>query len=342
MIKNKRLITVGGTLICALGIGLFMQSTGKSPAGTREQPPAQKAPDNVKAQPAKARIAAQDTTEIALDQVTLTAVPSLPDAPEVAQLPAAPVVNAALGDDAALDTTDLPQEEPAPAFSCEFVLTAQTEAAAMVRLDLSAPCMPNERFTLHHNGMMFTEITDADGHSEFTVPALAETAVFIVAFANGEGAVANAQVTSLEYYDRAVLQWKGTSGMQIHALEYGSGYDGDGHVWADSARDESAAALGEGGFITRHGAADTDNALLAEVYTFPSGVAKRGGEVALSVEAEVTQANCGRDIEAQSIQKQPDGTLHSQDLVLAMPECSAVGDFLVLKNLLNDLKIASK
>ena len=60
----------------------------------------------------------------------------------------------------------------------------------------------------------------------------------------------------------------------------------------------------------------------------------------MSVEAEITQANCGRDVEAQSIQKTADGELKTQDLVLAMPDCNTVGDFLVLKNLLNDLKIA--
>jgi hypothetical protein len=78
---------------------------------------------------------------------------------------------------------------------------------------------------------------------------------------------------------------------------------------------------------------------MAEIYTFPTANARRGGEVTLRVEAEVSAANCGRDLEAQTIATAPGG-LKVQDLVLAMPDCTSVGEFLVLKNLFNDLKIA--
>lgn len=341
MIQRKRLITAGGTLLCALGIGYFMQAGGQKAPAPRAPAQAQQM-----ATAPQAELPTVTNTSSVVESVEVaeikpaSAAAILPEAPSIPALNVAPLENAALGDSPIADTLDLPSEEAVPSLACEHTLDAQTEAAAMVRLKLNAPCMLNERFTLHHNGMMFTEVTDTDGKAEFVVPALSENSVFIVAFANGEGAVASISVSSLEYYDRAVLQWKGYSGMQVHALEYGADYGETGHVWAEAARDQSSAALGEGGFLTRLGAADVDNALLAEVYTFPSGVAKRGGEVVLSVETEITQANCGRDIEAQSIQKTADGALKTQDLELAMPDCNTVGDFLVLKNLLNDLKIA--
>ncbi|MFK7939643.1 MAG: hypothetical protein AB8B82_09700 [Roseovarius sp.] len=342
MIQPKRLITAGGTLACALGIGYFMQAGAEPP---QAQAAAQQQAINV-ATDAAVEKAQEDAaqSDVQVEEVILTsasaasAIPTLPQAPEVTTLPDEPVVNAALEDAPMAD--DLPAEEAAPNFACEYELTATPEAAAMVRLTLDAPCMSNERFTLHHNGMMFTQATDTDGKIEFMAPALTENAVFIVAFANGEGAVANTTVSSLEYYDRAVVQWKGQSGMQVHALEYGSTYGDEGHVSLASTRDHSAAALGEGGFMTRLGSGDVDNALVAEVYTFPSGMAKRDGDVVLSVEAEITAANCGRDIEAQSLQTTADGSLKTQDLVLAMPDCNTVGDFLVLNNLLSDLKIA--
>jgi hypothetical protein len=53
----------------------------------------------------------------------------------------------------------------------------------------------------------------------------------------------------------------------------------------------------------------------------------------------VSEANCGRELEAQTIAT-GDAGLKVQDIVLAMPDCEAVGEFLVLKNLFNDLKIA--
>lgn len=342
MIQPKRLITAGGTLACALGIGYFMQA-GAEPPQTQAVKQAQAIDAATEAASEMAKdVSAQATAgSVKVEEVTLTSaavIPALPEAPEVTALPDEPVVNAALQDTPMAD--DLPTEEAAPSFACDYEMTATSEAAALVRLSLNAPCMVNERFTLHHNGMMFTQATDENGKIDFTVPALSENAVFIVAFANGEGAVANATVSSLEYYDRAVVQWKGQSGMQVHALEYGSTYGEEGHVWSAAARDEATAALGEGGFMTQLGAGDVDNALLAEVYTFPSGMAKRGGDVQLSVEAEITAANCGRDVEAQSLQTTADGSLKTQDLVLAMPDCNTIGDFLVLNNLLSDLKIA--
>lgn len=340
-IQPKRLITAGGTLLCALGIGYFMQSTAQTQQAPAQTPVVTSAGvlggSGPVLQTPKADTADSAAPAVELNEVTLTsAAPAKLEMPEVATLP---VVDVALQED---PDAEVKPEELQQELTCEHALTAATEAAAMVRLSLDAPCMVNERFTLHHNGMMISEVTDNDGQREFVVPALAGNAVFIVAFANGEGAVATVEVTSLTDYDRAVVQWRGDAGLQIHALEFGADYETAGHVWADAARDVSSAALGQGGFVTRHGASDLDNALMAEVYTFPTGVMSRDGEIALSVEAEVTQANCGRDLEAQSIQKQVGGTLKTQDLVLAMPECSAIGDFLVLKNLLNDLKIAAK
>lgn len=340
MIQPKRIITAGGTLVCALGIGYFMQSGAQPPARGQQVAAVSMAPTQAtKTMTDAAPAEMTDAAPAEVNEVTLTsaAAPELPESPVVSELPAEPVVNVALKD---VPLSEMPEEEAAPSFNCEHALNASPQAAAMVRLTLEAPCMVNERFTLHHNGMMFSMATDMNGTAEFDVPALSQDAVFIVAFGNGEGAVANASVTSLEYYDRAVVQWKGQSGMQVHALEYGAAYGEAGHVWADAARDQTSAALGEGGFLTRMGDPELDQALLAEVYTFPTGVAKRGGDVVLSVEAEITAANCDRDIEAQSLQKKADGTLKVQDLVLAMPECDSVGDFLVLKNLLNDLKIA--
>jgi len=341
-IDPKRLITAGGTLMCALGIGYFMQNTANAPA--EQTAPVVASAGLVGAAPTlsmpETEVDQVEAPAVELTDVTLTsAAPAKPEVSAPSIAPKLDVVEVALKDDAP-DQSALKSADPVTA--CEYTLTATTDAAAMVRLALNAPCMINERFTLHHNGMMLSQSTDANGQSDFLVPALTETAVFIVAFANGEGAVANTNVPALGFYDRALVQWSGAAAMQIHALEFGSDYDGSGHVWRGAARDLAAAVDGKGGFITRHGDAGMDNALVAEVYTFPSGSISRDGDVVLSVEAEVTTANCGRDIEAQSIQKSADGSLTSQDLVLSMPECNAVGDFLVLKNLLNDLKIAAK
>ena len=82
--------------------------------------------------------------------------------------------------------------------------------------------------------------------------------------------------------------------------------------------------------------------LLAEVYTYPRFGAGAGGDIVLSVEAEVTMRNCGQEIEAQALETQQDGRIQTKNMALAVPACDAVGNFLVLNNLLQDMKIAAR
>jgi hypothetical protein len=283
-----------------------------------------------------------DADGLRIESVTLTSAEPVPPAtaPQPEALPGTQVHLAALED---APIRSFPKEESAPVLNCEgdIEMTATAAAAGMVELDLTAPCQADVQFTLHHNGMMFSAITDGDGAWSMQVPALTRNAVFIAAFDNSEGAVANTVVDTLDYYDRYVLQWQGQSGMQIHAMEYGADYGEDGHVWRDAARDVASAATGEGGFLLRLGeGAIEEMTLMAEVYTFPTQNALHDGEVQVSLEAEINAANCGRDIDAQALIKPGDGEITARDLTMAIPDCDAVGDFLVLKNLYEDLKIA--
>jgi len=224
---------------------------------------------------------------------------------------------------------------------CAPTLDAAPGAAAMVSLRLSAPCHRNERATIHHNGMMFSAVTDVAGRAEIEVPALSERAVFIAAFADETGAAATVDVPSLAFYDRVVLQWRGEPAFHIHALELGADYDTPGHVWAQAPREPAVAARGEGGFLTRLGAGATAEPLMAEIYTFPTGMTQGDGTIALSVEAAVTAATCGRDLEAQSLQVRPGEEMRVLDLVLSLPECEAVGEYIVLRTLFEDVTLAA-
>lgn len=326
MAQIKRFVTIGGTVAAAIGIGIVMQY-----ASTPNE--------KVSAFQAPASVDVEESTQLRLTNIVNTsALPNPPsDLQEIAILRPLPVVKIA-----ALDVPFTAPSSVAPIVpqTCEVLLEAQPLAAAMVDLTLQAPCLPNERATLHHNGMMFSVVTDENGQFSLQVPALAQTAVFIVAFSNGEGAVVTTKAPALEFYDRVVVQWRGATGLQLHAREYGASYGEEGHVWAKAAREITVAARGQGGVLTRHGDEGLAEAQIAEVYTFPSGTAQADGDVLLSVEAEITAQNCGRDIEAQTLQISANSRLKVQELTLAVPECDAIGDFLVLNNLLNDLTIA--
>jgi hypothetical protein len=221
-------------------------------------------------------------------------------------------------------------------------LSAEAGPAALVELTLSAPCAPLAQVTLHHQGMMVSAMTDAEGRLTTTLPALGPNAVFIAELAGGEGAVAVVPVPDLADYDRAVLQWQGADGLMIHAREFGADYGSPGHVWHGAPRDAAAALAGEGGFLMRLGDTRVQNPLMAEVYTYPTGISRRSGAVALTVEAEITAANCGSDIAAQSLQIVPGQPVRVLDLTMTVPGCDALGQFLVLEGVLQDIALAGE
>jgi hypothetical protein len=55
----------------------------------------------------------------------------------------------------------------------------------------------------------------------------------------------------------------------------------------------------------------------------------------------VTTDNCGLRTEAQTLEIIGGSSMKVQDLTLPVPACDAVGDYVVLQNLLQDLKVAS-
>ncbi len=228
---------------------------------------------------------------------------------------------------------------PAMALSApvDCAVSAQAIPAPLATVDLtfSAPCNSSERLTVHHSGLMFTAATDGDGKLSMQVPALVEHAVYIIELESGSGAVATTEVSDLDQIDRVALQWTGNSGFEIHAREFGADYGQAGHVWS------GVEDIGRASQVLRLGDAHQLAPRMVEVYSFARDSTEIDGTVALSVEAEVSAINCGRDISAQTLELRGDRGLRTRDLVLSMPNCNAIGDFLVLNNLVEDLKIAA-
>lgn len=339
---RKEIITTIGTLGCAMGIGFFMQQDSTTPAP---------------ADFSGATLANADASVLEVEDIILTAAevaevggaPVAPPAEEVVTLAAAPEFIAPAPSEppviqtaAAVVDAPEPPLQAAPAPACDINASARPVAAAMVNLTMAASCLPNERVTVHHAGLLFNEVTDASGALDITVPAFASEAVFVVAFTNGEGAVAQTTVEELGDYDRVALQWKGETGFELHAREFGADYGSDGHVWSGEMRDISYGVTGRGGFISRLGNESVPDGLLAEVYTYPTNASQTAGRVYISAEAEVIAANCGTEIEAQTLQTSRGLDITTRDLTLSVPDCDAAGNFLVLNNLFTDLKVAAK
>ena len=77
-------------------------------------------------------------------------------------------------------------------------------------------------------------------------------------------------------------------------MEFGATYGEEGHVWQGSAGSVERAVSGAGGFISMVGADDVDSPMLAQIYTLPRDTLDDAGNVRLTIEAPVTEANCGR------------------------------------------------
>lgn len=327
MSRKKQFVTAMTTFSVALGIGFVMQY-GDAVAARFQ-------PESSTLTPAQV---------MPLQEATVMAVVPKPSmlldipVPQVADVQLASL-DADLSEFAAPEMV-IPQE--APIVVCDVVMDATVLPLAIVSLSIAAPCQSNVPVTVHHQGMMFSIMTDDAGLATTLVPVLSENAFFISEFADGDSATTSVNVPELAQFDRAALQWEGVEAVRLHALEFGATYDSEGHIWAAAAGELDFVNPPASGFLIELGDPGIPTPMLAEVYTFPSGTASQDGTVALSVEAEITDANCGQEIAAQSIQIDPVLGPNAIDLTMTMPNCDAIGEFLVLKNMFKDLTLAAK
>lgn len=322
MLVSKEASTALATIAIAMGIGFVMQSTdtAKKRYGAKEEPTPQLSREGEIIPVRESYTFSGDpielTSALLSSAKTLTGNKPDPELPAVANI----------GKTGA---------------SCLVTGSAQTQPAAFVSLTVDAPCLPNARFNVHHQGMMFTAATDDNGQANLSIPALASDAIFIVTFQQGAAAIAATQVANIEMYDRMVLQWHGEKGLELRARELGATYDEDNPIRSGAEQNPSSLIAGEKGFVHRLGLKGGGDASFAEVYTYPLGSSQHVRLIDVSVEAQVSMENCGRNITAQSLE-QAKGVLRKQDLTLSVPPCDTVGSYMVLNNLVSDLKVAAK
>ena len=223
---------------------------------------------------------------------------------------------------------------------CKVTLTALPSVGAMVSLELNAPCYQNQRIEIAHAGLEFADTTAVDGSYSVLVPALGEYDPFSVNFMDGRGVEAKTLMLTIDGYDRAVINWSGPHDLNIHAYETGAEFGGADHIWANAPGDPDAGAAATGGFLIRLGNPNVLAPKLAEVYSYPRERGEAHANVELIVEAEINGQTCGIDLTGTAIQISAAGVVEKSDLSLAFPTCDGENGFLVLNNLLHDLKIA--
>lgn len=240
------------------------------------------------------------------------------------------------------DPTALPETSNAPAGQpdCSVALTLMPAPAAMIDVSLTAPCDPNARVVVRHAGLAITGLTSQNGQMTATIPAMLVSAQVEIGLPNGVKATADIEIPSLTDYDRVAVQWQGDDTFDLHAFEYGADYGDGGHVSAINPRVPTVALQATGGFLTELGDASVQLPMLAQVYTFPAIRNKKAGAVRLTIEVQVSASRCGREMLGETLEARAGAPVRVVDLSLEMPDCNAVGEFVVLQNLLPDMKVA--
>jgi hypothetical protein len=297
---------MGGTVACALAIGYLMQNGSASQRND--------APGTERI----ASVAGQATVLPGIEGIVLTSSP-IPQANSLSTSP----------------SNDGPARvQPGRTANCPLSARATPVQGGNAQLKIKAPCHEASEVQIHHSGLTFTAMTDATGALNLTIPALSEYAIFLISLEDKAGTVATTHIPDIAKFDRVALQWQGDTELQLHALEFGAGYGQDGHVWAGPEASGS-------GSVVQLGNAELATTRNVQVYSFPK-TAETSGTIELSVETEVTEANCGSDLNVQALELRSGEPLRSRDLMLTLPDCSRAGEFLVFNNLLEDLTIAAK
>ncbi|KMW58972.1 hypothetical protein AIOL_003953 [Candidatus Rhodobacter oscarellae] len=226
--------------------------------------------------------------------------------------------------------------------SCGPTLSASpvTETGKFT-MTMMAPCRGDAVVAVRYGPLEFSIRTDELGLAQQMVPAMVGATELSVVFEDGTEAATAIDAENFSGLERVAIVSAAQSGLQLHALEFGAEYGAAGHIWAEAPGDPVLAGLEGSGYLMRLGDPSIEGAQMSEVYTFPASTADAAGTVRISVEAEVTAQNCGAEVAGHTVEPGIDGQPKTVAVTLFVPDCDAVGEFLVLKNLIRDLRIAS-
>ena len=317
MKSGKLPLMAAGTLGCALTIGAFMDSLHNAQSGSAVST------QDIGRQARNGIGQKRSLQALPIEEITLTSSSPEDQIEPDRGLPA----RASL---------QLPTELEVPRFDCQVQTKLTPVQSGFVTLHVDAPCHENETLTLHHAGIIISEQLDAEGTLSTILPALTETVTVIVSFDTGGGAEVTTYVPDLNAVEHVVLQWDRSPVFSLHAREFGAGYGDEGHVWVGATVNPT-----RNGYLVRIGNADVPNPQIVEVYSYHREDRDTAGRISLSVEAEVTVANCGQSVHAQSVERRHAMPMRTRDLQFQMPDCGDIGTFLVLNNIMDDLTIVA-
>jgi len=232
---------------------------------------------------------------------------------------------------------DLPRMEasavpPEPALGwnglpCGPSLHVEPAEAGLLRVAVHAPCHAGEVVEVTYGPLNFAERLSVRGTLQARVPRLARGANIS---ARVEGTLLEAEAPVKGHIaEVSGLVWSSPLALSLAAFEFGAGPGGPGHLTAGSGNGA--------GRVLRLG----DPALgpVTELYVGPETAGP--GVVRLHVMARPTAAGCTGEQPLTAFRSGP-RTLTVRDIRLRLGPCDGTSEIILLKNLLEDLKIAGR
>lgn len=229
------------------------------------------------------------------------------------------------------EATPVPAPGAPAAPDCAPVLTLTAAPQAMIGLTLAAPCHPGARVVLRHAGLTLAETLDPAGTLSLDLPALQEDGKVSALLPDATVAEAAVQMPAAARLRRFAVQWMADDAFQLTAIENGAAWGEPGFVTADNPVSPN------GGYLVSLGDPGLDLPMLAQVYTWPADATVRAEP---AIESAVTDLTCGRSLLGKTLMADK-GQIETKDLSLTMPDCAAVGDILVLNNLVSATTLAA-
>ena len=220
---------------------------------------------------------------------------------------------------------------------CALNLTAKSLRGARVQLAVIAPCHKNKTITITHAGLRFNEIVDGKGKITIIIPVLSDPATIEVSFADGTSKSISAPAKDLSSLQRSGIAWSGQADLQLRVDESYIKASKNTQITAKNTRSYKQSYLQGGGYITTLGNTDVENGGFVQIYSIENtqsvfvdfNVVLHDPSHICNTRLMINTVRYSAAFEAQITRKN-----------IAIRNCSAQNENMVLKNTLRDLIVA--
>lgn len=201
-------------------------------------------------------------------------------------------------------------------FACGAEVSVEGTKNAMIELSIKAPCKPDQIATVQYSDLSFDQALSMTGEAQLTLPALGDQDILRVTFEDGQSLQSHVKTPEIDAFARVAISWDGPVPPRLNGTA-------PRHLPIEITR------LGDG------------SGRVLQVLSHHLDPDEKSGVIRLGMLTEVTSKNCGHTQAGKVVQQTPGLPQLRYALKLAAAGCDQIGRNLELKNILQDLKLAS-